>query len=411
MPDVRRFAVDPIEAIALYRDKLHMPTRMWTDIWEQMHARAFVVAGAQSDALIADFYDAIMDALNGGTLASFQKDFDRIVAKHGWNYRGTRNWRSRVIFETNLRMAYSAGRWAQIQRVKRLRPYIRYVHVDPQLTQKNSRPDHAALHNLVLPVDDPFWDHYFPPNGWGCRCSVQSLSERDLKRYGLTVSESPTIEWTDRTVNTADGPVTVRVPKGIAPGFAYNVGKAGFGRGAQSLVMESGTKWHPLEAPGAELRTLRPLPIDKPKIGPLSAAKAKTEAQLREALRSALGGDEAIITDPTGARVRLTQAIVDHLIEHPDRFDGRERYFPILRDLVEDPAEIWVGFAINEVTGRSAIRRRYVKLIDLGKGRYIGLVADAEAHEWIGFTFFTGTEKAGRLRGGNLLFRRGDVVP
>lgn len=34
------------------------------------------------------------------------------------------------------------------------------------------RDSHAALHNVTLPVGSPFWDEYFPPNGWGCRCTV-----------------------------------------------------------------------------------------------------------------------------------------------------------------------------------------------------------------------------------------------
>lgn len=34
------------------------------------------------------------------------------------------------------------------------------------------RPEHAALHNVTLPVSDSFWDEYYPPNGWNCRCNV-----------------------------------------------------------------------------------------------------------------------------------------------------------------------------------------------------------------------------------------------
>lgn len=34
------------------------------------------------------------------------------------------------------------------------------------------REDHAVLHNTTLPPSDPFWDKYFPPNGWNCRCTV-----------------------------------------------------------------------------------------------------------------------------------------------------------------------------------------------------------------------------------------------
>lgn len=34
------------------------------------------------------------------------------------------------------------------------------------------RPAHAALHGVTLPVTDSFWEEYYPPNGWNCRCTV-----------------------------------------------------------------------------------------------------------------------------------------------------------------------------------------------------------------------------------------------
>ena len=34
------------------------------------------------------------------------------------------------------------------------------------------REEHAAMHGITLPVNDPFWDKYFPPNGWNCRCTA-----------------------------------------------------------------------------------------------------------------------------------------------------------------------------------------------------------------------------------------------
>ena len=41
------------------------------------------------------------------------------------------------------------------------------------------RPEHAALHGVTLPPSDPFWQSYFPPNGWNCRCTaVQVLKDK-----------------------------------------------------------------------------------------------------------------------------------------------------------------------------------------------------------------------------------------
>ena len=34
------------------------------------------------------------------------------------------------------------------------------------------RPEHAALDRVTLPISDTFWQEYYPPNGWNCRCTV-----------------------------------------------------------------------------------------------------------------------------------------------------------------------------------------------------------------------------------------------
>lgn len=37
---------------------------------------------------------------------------------------------------------------------------------------KRVRPEHAALNRVTLPISDSFWETFFPPNGWNCRCTV-----------------------------------------------------------------------------------------------------------------------------------------------------------------------------------------------------------------------------------------------
>lgn len=155
------------EAIALFRKKLNLPTATWDTIWEGMHTRAFTVAGAMQDDLIQDFKNAIDKAISQGTtLQEFQKDFDTIVETHGWAYNGSRGWRSALIFETNIKTMYSAGRWKQQTDpdVLKLRPYLMYKHGG----SREPRPEHLAWDGLVLPADDPWWNDHYPPNGWGC---------------------------------------------------------------------------------------------------------------------------------------------------------------------------------------------------------------------------------------------------
>ena len=40
------------------------------------------------------------------------------------------------------------------------------------------RPEHAALDGVTLPMSDPFWESYFPPNGWNCRCTVAQVRKQ-----------------------------------------------------------------------------------------------------------------------------------------------------------------------------------------------------------------------------------------
>lgn len=43
------------------------------------------------------------------------------------------------------------------------------------------RDEHAALEGITLPKEDAFWDQYFPPNGWRCRCTTVEVLARRYK--------------------------------------------------------------------------------------------------------------------------------------------------------------------------------------------------------------------------------------
>ncbi len=201
-----------------------VPSSRWQDVWQEAHRQAFTVAGALRDDLLADLYRAVQRGLaEGTTLEQFRKDFDDIVMRAGWDYRGGRNWRTATIFNTNMRVSYAQGRYQQMTDpdILRERPYWIYDAVNDNRT----RPEHAAWDNLVLPADDPWWNTHYPPNGWGCRCSVRSARPEDVARLGLRVGTAPD-DGTYEYVDPGTGEVH-SVPKGIDPGWAYNPGATG----------------------------------------------------------------------------------------------------------------------------------------------------------------------------------------
>lgn len=154
------------EAIAFFRDKISMPTARWTDLWQEMHGRAFTVAGALQRELLEDLRAAVDRAIaDGTTIEDFRKDFDDIIDRHGWRYNGGRGWRTAVIYNTNLSVAYARGHYLQMTDpdVLRVRPYLRYVRSHAA----EPRDEHLQWANVVLPADDPWWDTHYPPNGWG----------------------------------------------------------------------------------------------------------------------------------------------------------------------------------------------------------------------------------------------------
>nr|MBS9780625.1 hypothetical protein [Moraxellaceae bacterium] len=223
------------EQINFFLKKLNLPTDSYLDLQGQDHDYAFVVAGANRNEIIADFRKAVDKAINDGTtLAEFRKDFDEIVKKHGWDYNGGRNWRSRIIYDTNLYSSYQVGRYQQQMRIKHLRPYWQYQHRDGQ---KHPRPLHQSWNNLVLKYDDPFWQTHYPINAYGCKCSVIAHSKSSLKREGLVISDSPQIEYETKTIGANSGnPQEVTLPKGVDYGFDRVAGTHKFDLASKLLL-------------------------------------------------------------------------------------------------------------------------------------------------------------------------------
>lgn len=195
------------EQIDFLRQKVRVPTQTYKDLTQAQHDRAFTVAGAMKADLLADLHNAVQKAVaDGQAFHEFQAQFDDILAKKGWlsdKDKDYKAWRAKVIYSTNLRTSHMAGRYKQMTDpdVLKHRPYWRYRHN----TVENPRHQHKAWDGLVLPADSPFWQINYPPNGWGCRCTVEAINERQLRAMGKEKPDELPANYADNIGHSFDG--------------------------------------------------------------------------------------------------------------------------------------------------------------------------------------------------------------
>ncbi|VEI47028.1 phage head morphogenesis protein, SPP1 gp7 family [Actinobacillus equuli] len=161
-----------------------------------------MVAGANRNEVLLSFREAVDEAIqNGETLEGFRKRFDDIVSKTGWQYNGGRNWRSRIIYDTNVYGSYNRGRLQQHLDLADVMPYWEYQH-NPN---PHPRPHHVALDGIIRPANDPFWRYYYPIKAYGCHCTVVAHDDDDLATMGKQVSPPVEIEIEQKTIGVRSG--------------------------------------------------------------------------------------------------------------------------------------------------------------------------------------------------------------
>ncbi|GEK71587.1 MULTISPECIES: PBECR2 nuclease fold domain-containing protein [Halomonas] len=387
------------EQISVFRERVPIPTLAWDDVYGRENDQAFAVAGATRQAIVEDFADAVGRAIaEGRTLDDFRRDFDTIVARHGWSYNGSRGWRSRVIYDTNLRQSYAAGREAQMAdpELRRARPYGLYRHGGSE----HPRPHHLAKDGLVVPLDDPWWDTWTPQNGWGCSCKKYTLSEADVERLGLAVTRPDPIEYEERVVGAnGPNPRTVRVPVGIDPGFEHRPGVARL----------RGITPGPLREPVPAARTAPARPaVDSPPVprpAPERPAVQGAEAEV-EAFLGRFGADAdsvAFRPDALGEILPLSrQLFVDEAGELA--LGQLAGHLTLLAEAIDAPDEIWTALVFDEAAGHWRLRRRYLAwlreagavMMEWGRAGWAAWIGSAE------------DERVTQWRRGVRLYRRGE---
>lgn len=433
VPEIVFEGVKPQAAIDYWKSLSLMTGEQARKLDAGARSRAYYVSCLKEMDEIALVHTASLEALeNGTTFAVFK---ERLASL------GMPDHLLKTIFTTNLQTAYAAGRYAKMQEFKGTRPYWRYV----TLGDNRVRLSHAVLSGMVFPADHPFWNENYPPNGYRCRCGVQSLSERRVEREKLTVQkEMPgDMMWTDPKTGME---YHVARP-GADDGFRNNPGKDWFaGLHPEEVAFDAGedlvksalcilpkpdsadfadvqtrrTVGHGQEClpPLMELAPKHILPVKKADILPVGLSEeAYALAFLKEFGLKSLD-DSTLFRLPwlrmpllISKQLLLTKATGKLKTDK----SGRGPYMRLMAQSIKNPYEVWQ--VPMRLSGKVHITLRFLRLFkgeDGGFGGYSAFNWIGGGRYWSGATTFKAkndfqraAEYLEQQRNGILLFREG----
>lgn len=236
--------LEPARIIEFLRRRGYKITWDWHDTWQAEHARVRTVAKVARLDILRDLYDVLEQAIKEGKSALwYRKQLEEALQTKGWwgkitevnpntgeeeEIQAGSTWRLNTIYNTSASTLYSAGRWeTQIQ--DDARPYWLYVAI----RDNHTRPRHLLLHGRCFPKTDPFWQDFYPPNGWNCRCTVIALTADEVRARGIVVSGSEgalgrALRQVSKTAEARQVATYQAAGKTISPdaGFSYNPGSA-----------------------------------------------------------------------------------------------------------------------------------------------------------------------------------------
>ena len=229
----------PPEGALRYFDSLNLPLPANAgEAIAQTAAKARSIAGIYQQEIVGDLLNSLRQSAAEGTpFATWRKNALAMLRERGLALdkagdmvqqstgevvgTGLTRHRLQTIFQTQMTNARMASLWQKLQENKDARPYLQYSAINDERT----RPAHRALDDLVYPIDDPFWDYFYPPNGFRCRCHVIALAPRDVARAGLTVSHSSPEQFSEMVITNRKGQSHTRTRITLADGRSFTPDK------------------------------------------------------------------------------------------------------------------------------------------------------------------------------------------
>lgn len=156
-PRIRKF----IEAHATALDTSFKKVEMSDAMRRRLERSNYIFSGMKTFHELNEAFPSLLDE-NGNRkpFKQFLNEVQKIDKTYNANYL-------RAEYNFVQASAQMAAKWEGF-----IRNGDRYNLQYRTAGDKKVRPEHAALNRVTLPITDPFWEEYYPPNGWNCRCTV-----------------------------------------------------------------------------------------------------------------------------------------------------------------------------------------------------------------------------------------------
>lgn len=119
-------------------------------------------------------------------------------AAHEINQEHVGRW-LKAEYEQAVTASQMAATWTKIKEDEKELPLLKFDAVDDNRTT----PVCKDLDGVVRPINDTFWQIYYPPNHWGCRSDVQQLAHGKITPTEniITPDNMPTMFKTNLAAN------------------------------------------------------------------------------------------------------------------------------------------------------------------------------------------------------------------
>lgn len=152
----------------------------YNDLFFKYRHKAFTVSEIEKVNQIKLIQDSLTKAINEGQTFKDWQDSMREDQPNFKSFEALTKARKQTIFRNAVNTAYNETRYFDALNNKDIFPFFRYDAINDSLT----RPAHLAMDNIILPVDDPFWQSRTPANGHNCRCALIPLTKNQASELG-----------------------------------------------------------------------------------------------------------------------------------------------------------------------------------------------------------------------------------